>query len=72
MMEAPRWALSGLVLCLAVVVCAPAQDPAKAAQAEIKKVEDKIKEESDRVARKKPDEGKGYDGNPDERRDQDE
>jgi formylglycine-generating enzyme required for sulfatase activity len=55
MMEAPRRALSGIVLGLLIAFAAAAQDAAKvtAINAEIKKVEDKIKEESERVARKK-------------------
>jgi formylglycine-generating enzyme required for sulfatase activity len=57
MMEAPRRALSGLVLSIAIVFPALAQDAAKdaakAINAEIKKVEERIKEESDRVAKKK-------------------
>lgn len=58
MMEAPRRALSGFLL---VLVCAlapaapqdPAKDAAKAINAELKKVDEKIKEEADRVAKKK-------------------
>src|SRR5687768_9199711 len=53
MMEAPRRALSGLVLGFAIVLPALAQDAAKPIQAEIKKIEEKIKEETERVAKKK-------------------
>ena len=58
MMEAPRRALSGFVLGLicALFPAAPqdaAKDAVKAINSEIKKVDEKIKEESDRVAKKK-------------------
>jgi formylglycine-generating enzyme required for sulfatase activity len=58
MMEAPRRALGGFILglILALTPLAPqdaAKDAAKAVTAEIKKVDEKIKEESDRVAKKK-------------------
>src|SRR5262245_14267246 len=52
MIDAPSRALSGLLLTALLVAGAAAQDAA-AINAEIKKVEEKLKEEVDRVAKKK-------------------
>jgi formylglycine-generating enzyme required for sulfatase activity len=52
MMDAPRRALSGYLVVFLIAAAALAQDPAKLA-AEIKKAEEKLKEESDRVVKKK-------------------
>jgi formylglycine-generating enzyme required for sulfatase activity len=52
MMDVPRRAMSGLLIVSFLACAAAAQDPAKLT-AEIKKAEERLKEETDRVAKKK-------------------